>query len=58
MCLGPERVRRVGDNSHPEPGLVMNTVPSGRACMVTALGLARMPLSGATASSVTSPCPR
>src|SRR5450755_397347 len=39
----------------PAPGLVMNTVPSGHACMVTALGLARIPLNGATASSVTSP---
>ena len=39
----------------PAPGLAMNTVPSGHACMVTALGLARMALNGATASSVISP---
>ena len=39
----------------PAPGLVMNTVPSGRACMVTALGLARTWPSAGISSSVTSP---
>src|SRR6516165_561029 len=37
------------------PGLVRNTVPSGRACMVTALGLARVTLSGSITVWVTSP---
>ena len=39
----------------PAPGLVMNTVPSGRACMVTALGFARPWRSAGISSSVTSP---
>jgi hypothetical protein len=39
----------------PDPGLVMNTVPSGRACMVTALGFARPWRSAGISSSVTSP---
>src|SRR6201995_6077989 len=39
----------------PAPGLVMNTVPSGRACMVTALGFARPWRSAGISCSVTSP---
>ncbi len=39
----------------PSPGLAMNTVPSARACMVTALGLARLRPNAAMLSSVTAP---
>ncbi len=39
----------------PAPGLVMNTVPSGQACMVTALGFACRWLNAGIPSSVTSP---
>src|SRR5271155_93237 len=41
--------------ARPTPGLVRNTVPSGRDSMVTALGLARVTLSGAIVVCVTSP---